>query len=325
MAFTQLLRPPVSPSFQSPGASRHLAFRPPPLFALSHARSAGFSSFKKPHRREILHEMSEVTGGEDTTEPEPRQPKLGVLKRERERASKILCTGGNLHTHFGISRVALAIASPNHMAFMPLPRGRRSLRRSLLLIQLLLIAEEDDLPAPIKAEQQESGVTLAADVFANIKHVLLPITDRNPFLSEGTIQAAVTTASLAKKYGAEITVVGGFKEFRLLERLGEEKKPTSVIGEVADDLNLDLVVLSMEAIHSKHVDGFICFGGGGSIRRVETECSKRRGDVAAPNGAFWGVSQGGRVETEQTPPEVHLFTRHPAAFAQNGAPKRPNK
>lgn len=49
--------------------------------------------------------------------------------------------------------------------------------------------------------------------------------------------------------------LGGFQEFQLLERLGEGKKPTSIIGEVADDLNLDLVVLSMESIHSKHVDG----------------------------------------------------------------------
>ncbi|KAF2312447.1 hypothetical protein GH714_034703 [Hevea brasiliensis] len=47
---------------------------------------------------------------------------------------------------------------------------------------------------------------------------------------------------------------GGFQEFKLLERLGEGNKPTAIIGEVADDLNLDLVIISMEAIHSKHVD-----------------------------------------------------------------------
>lgn len=40
----------------------------------------------------------------------------------------------------------------------------------------------------------------------------------------------------------------------MLERLGEGNKSTAIIGEVADDLNLDLVVISMEAIHSKHVD-----------------------------------------------------------------------
>lgn len=127
----------------------------------------------------------------------------------------------------------------------------------------------------------ESGSALAADAFAQVKHVLLPVTDRNPYLSEGTRQAAATSASLAKKYGANITVVviddkpkeefpehdtqmssirwhlseGGFTEFGLMERLGEGKKPTAIIGEVADELELDLVVLSMEAIHSKHVDG----------------------------------------------------------------------
>ena len=50
------------------------------------------------------------------------------------------------------------------------------------------------------------------------------------------------------------TMTGGFQEFRLLEKLGEGSKPTAIIGEVADDLSLDLVVLSMEAIHSKHID-----------------------------------------------------------------------
>ncbi|KAK1295723.1 hypothetical protein QJS10_CPB15g00386 [Acorus calamus] len=159
-----------------------------------------------------------------------------------------------------------------------------------------------------KAEVQDSVGGLAADALA-FKHVLLPITDRNPYLSEGTRQAAATTTALAKKYGADITVVGrftvttqtlsvfninisndrefgfpitvidekpketipehdaqlssirwhlsegGFQEFGLMERLGEGKKPTAIIAEVADELNLDLVVLSMEAIHSKHVDG----------------------------------------------------------------------
>ncbi|XP_022751501.1 uncharacterized protein LOC111300125 isoform X2 [Durio zibethinus] len=131
-----------------------------------------------------------------------------------------------------------------------------------------------------KAKPEESEVNLAADAFTHFKHLLLPIADRNPYLSEGTRQAAATTAALAKKYEADITVVvidekqkealpehetqlasirwhlseGGFQEFKLLERLGEGSKPTAIIGEVADDLNLDLVVMSMEAIHSKHVD-----------------------------------------------------------------------
>lgn len=47
---------------------------------------------------------------------------------------------------------------------------------------------------------------------------------------------------------------GGFQEFDLLERLGEGKMPAAVVGEVADDLELDLVVLPMEAVHHKHID-----------------------------------------------------------------------
>ena len=39
-----------------------------------------------------------------------------------------------------------------------------------------------------------------------------------------------------------------------MERLGQGKKPAAIIGEVADEMNMDLVVLSMEAIHAKHVD-----------------------------------------------------------------------
>ncbi|KAE9597899.1 hypothetical protein Lal_00029579 [Lupinus albus] len=135
-------------------------------------------------------------------------------------------------------------------------------------------------PKTNKAKPQEPEVTVATDAFTQFKHLLLPITDRNPYLSEGTKQAISTVTALAKKYGADITVVvideqlkeslpehetqlssirwhiseGGFKDYSLLERLGEGSKPTAIIGEVADDLNLDLVVISMEAIHTKHVD-----------------------------------------------------------------------
>ena len=47
---------------------------------------------------------------------------------------------------------------------------------------------------------------------------------------------------------------GGLSEYKMLERLGEGKMPAALIGEVADDLGLDLVLLPMEAVHSKHVD-----------------------------------------------------------------------
>ncbi|GMN28934.1 hypothetical protein TIFTF001_002226 [Ficus carica] len=183
--------------------------------------------------------------------------------------------------------------------------------------QLPIFSKSSRLRHEGRAQPQGADVSSAEDAFTGFKHLLLPITDRNPYLSEGTRQAVATTASLAKKYGADITVVVidekqketfpehetqlssirwnlsegpktggrwshtamnnnepsddpskirkeiltlprsdtcGFQEFRLLERFGEGNKPTAIIGEVADDLNLDLVVISMEAIHSKHVD-----------------------------------------------------------------------
>lgn len=137
-------------------------------------------------------------------------------------------------------------------------------------------------PNSARAESKEvSGSFVTAALTEQFKKVLLPIIDRNPYLSEATRQATAATTTLAKKYGAEITVVvidedakesisdhelrmdnirwhlaeGGFEEFDLIERLGEGKRPAAVIGEVADDLSLDLVVLSMEMIHLKHIDG----------------------------------------------------------------------
>ncbi|KAL8476686.1 hypothetical protein ACS0TY_029107 [Phlomoides rotata] len=132
----------------------------------------------------------------------------------------------------------------------------------------------------VKSKPLESEDSPLAYTFTEFKQLLLPVIDRNPYLTDGTKQATSTTAALAKKYGAEITVVvidekekenlsehetqlasirwhlseGGFQEFKVLERLGEGSKPTAIIGEVADEMNMDLVVMSMEAIHSKHVD-----------------------------------------------------------------------
>lgn len=132
-----------------------------------------------------------------------------------------------------------------------------------------------------QAQSQSASDGVAVAGVTNFKSVLLPIImDRNPYLSEATRQAAASTTALATKFGAEITVVvidedsseskedhdtrmknirwhlseGGFAEFKLMERIGEGKRPAVVIGEVADDMNMDLVVLSMDAVHAKHID-----------------------------------------------------------------------
>jgi len=108
------------------------------------------------------------------------------------------------------------------------------------------------------------------------KYVLLPVIDSNPYLCEGTKQAAATVAKLARDSGCKVTVLmidkkaedgdpavkeetirwhlneGGCTDYDLLHR--EEEKPSVAVGDVADDLECDLVVLSAEAVHGGLVD-----------------------------------------------------------------------
>jgi len=84
-------------------------------------------------------------------------------------------------------------------------------------------------------------------------------------------QAAATVAKLARDSGCKVTVLmidkkgedgdpavkeetirwhlneGGCTDYDLLHR--EEEKPSVAVGDVADDLECDLVVLSAEAVH----------------------------------------------------------------------------
>lgn len=46
----------------------------------------------------------------------------------------------------------------------------------------------------VKAKAQEPEVSVATDAFTQFKHLLLPITDRNPYLSEGTKQVSLYDA-----------------------------------------------------------------------------------------------------------------------------------
>jgi hypothetical protein len=61
----------------------------------------------------------------------------------------------------------------------------------------------------VRAQSQAASDDAAvASVPTTFKHLLLPIMDKNPYLSAATQQAAATTTSLANMYGADITVVG---------------------------------------------------------------------------------------------------------------------
>ncbi|KAL8138355.1 LOW QUALITY PROTEIN: hypothetical protein V2J09_004356 [Rumex salicifolius] len=67
-----------------------------------------------------------------------------------------------------------------------------------------------------KTHPQDYEASVAADAFTHFKHVLLPVTDRNPYLSEGTRQAAATTTALAKNYGADITLLMNIRKNHFL-------------------------------------------------------------------------------------------------------------
>lgn len=68
------------------------------------------------------------------------------------------------------------VANPNHTTSIFFVFQKVDLGNLLLLI------------SPVSVKAQASEASEAADAFTNFKHVLLPITDRNPYLSEGSRQ-----------------------------------------------------------------------------------------------------------------------------------------
>eukprot|EP00195_Chlamydomonas_chlamydogama_P005666 CAMPEP_0202899916 /NCGR_PEP_ID=MMETSP1392-20130828/9327_1 /ASSEMBLY_ACC=CAM_ASM_000868 /TAXON_ID=225041 /ORGANISM="Chlamydomonas chlamydogama, Strain SAG 11-48b" /LENGTH=145 /DNA_ID=CAMNT_0049586219 /DNA_START=208 /DNA_END=645 /DNA_ORIENTATION=+ len=118
----------------------------------------------------------------------------------------------------------------------------------------------------------------AAPAKVAYQHILLSIMDANAYLSEGSKQALATAAAMAQQNSGKVTVLvvdeegtrmqnpttrletiswhlrdQNFERFEILEK--DIKTPASVlIGDVADELEADLVLLSSEAVHAKHVD-----------------------------------------------------------------------
>eukprot|EP00798_Chlamydomonas_sp_ICE-L_P003736 gene3736-13793_t len=111
------------------------------------------------------------------------------------------------------------------------------------------------------------------------KHVLLTILDANPCLCEGSKQALAAAVQLARQSptGKVTTLVidepgttcaepskrletidwhfsdKGFSDFIIMEK--DITSPASVlIGDLADEINAELVLISSEAVHKKHVD-----------------------------------------------------------------------
>lgn len=115
----------------------------------------------------------------------------------------------------------------------------------------------------------------------SIKHILLPILDNNPYLHDGTKETIALAVAMAKTLGSRITVVviddednketkenlelrlknirwhmgnNAFEEYGLLERPRVGSYRTAELATVADELNVDLVVMSSEAIHERNAN-----------------------------------------------------------------------
>eukprot|EP00199_Chlamydomonas_sp_CCMP681_P003290 CAMPEP_0119108442 /NCGR_PEP_ID=MMETSP1180-20130426/14419_1 /TAXON_ID=3052 ORGANISM="Chlamydomonas cf sp, Strain CCMP681" /NCGR_SAMPLE_ID=MMETSP1180 /ASSEMBLY_ACC=CAM_ASM_000741 /LENGTH=182 /DNA_ID=CAMNT_0007094053 /DNA_START=77 /DNA_END=625 /DNA_ORIENTATION=- len=136
------------------------------------------------------------------------------------------------------------------------------------------------------AARSSSGVTRSSASPAaetapplQFKHVLLAVLDKQTFLTEGSKAAVAMAAEISLKATAKITVlvvedpdtsnepqkqletVGwhlrdrGCSTYELLHRVVTEPGPAGVlISEAADELGVDLVVLSSAAVHAKHIN-----------------------------------------------------------------------
>lgn len=126
------------------------------------------------------------------------------------------------------------------------------------------------------------GSSVKGDVTVSLqyKHVLLAVLDANPYLSDGSRQALATAAELSQLHKGRVTVLvieepgtdagsnankakldninwhlgdRGCLQFEILEK--SITLPASVlVGDVADELKADLLILSSEAVHSRYVD-----------------------------------------------------------------------
>lgn len=117
----------------------------------------------------------------------------------------------------------------------------------------------------------------AADITVAFKHVLLCVADHEPFLTDGTKLAVATAAQLAGRDQGKVTAliieeagtsggdpkqaeaVGWHLRERGLEKYDVIKRATQqpasvLVGDVADEINADVVLVSSMAVHSKLLD-----------------------------------------------------------------------
>lgn len=126
---------------------------------------------------------------------------------------------------------------------------------------------------------RNAGIARAAENPAtgvSYQHVMVAILDQDPYLSAGSKQAINTAADITNQNKSKLTVLvadekgkappetrlqtlnwhlkeKGCPDYEVVEKVVESA--TSVlIGDVADELDADLMVVSADAVHSKQVD-----------------------------------------------------------------------
>lgn len=147
-------------------------------------------------------------------------------------------------------------------------RPTRQRRRASTTVVVAATGESADGPAG----------SSAADKVAYDK-ILLALIDSNPYLSDGSRSAITAAGDLAKQHDSSVTVLvvdepgkagelavragvintalaeAGASRVDILEKqLAGESGGSALLGDVADEIGADLLVISSEVVHAKHVD-----------------------------------------------------------------------
>mmetsp|Transcript_7977 Transcript_7977/g.20481 ORF Transcript_7977/g.20481 Transcript_7977/m.20481 type:complete len:199 (+) Transcript_7977:418-1014(+) len=128
---------------------------------------------------------------------------------------------------------------------------------------------------------QEDGAATATEGKQRLsyQHLMVTLFDSNPYLAEGSRQALKTAAGLAAWNASKITVVvvddegqavdeqtavkltaikellveRGCTDFDVMEKITTENH-SALVGDVADDIKADLVLLSTDCVHEESVN-----------------------------------------------------------------------
>jgi len=131
---------------------------------------------------------------------------------------------------------------------------------------------------PLQAQEDGSSATKSRRELS-YRHLMVTLFDSNPYLAEGSRQALLTAAGLAAWNNSKVTVVvvddegkaveeetkmklttindllmeKGCSNFSVIEKVTTENH-SALVGDVADDIEADLVLLSSDCVHENNVD-----------------------------------------------------------------------